>query len=124
MKLILACVVGLMSSSALAAQVVTRTVTACRSEADAKKLDLLSGKGGSTDMVGKPSTCLALNKGMSVSVDHKDGGFVCLRPFGSLDCFWAPNFVIGPPPEETRPGSGEGLQPAINGLKPGFRTTF
>jgi hypothetical protein len=48
----------------------------------------------------KAGDCSFLSKGMAITIDKKDGQYLCVRPSGGLDCFWAPAIAINQNPTE------------------------
>jgi hypothetical protein len=92
-------------ASAQAASVVN-SITGCKPEADTQKLAEFMAKNGSSGLEKfktakiKAGDCSFLSKGMAITIDKKDGQFLCVRPSGGLDCFWAPAVAINQNPTE------------------------
>ncbi len=90
---------------AQAASVAT-PITACKAQADSKKLFELISKNDAAALdkfkTSKTATgdCSALLKGMAVTIDKKDGQFFCVRPTGGLDCVWTAAVTINENPSQ------------------------
>ena len=89
----------LLPTLAQAASVAT-PVVACKAEADSKKVFEFISKNDTAGLdkfkTSKITTgvCSSLSKGMAVTIDKKDGQFLCVRPTGGLDCVWAASVTI------------------------------
>lgn len=86
---------------------VSAPITACKAQADSKKLFELISKNDAAGLdkfkTSKTATgdCSFLSKGMAVSIDKKDGQFLCVRPTGGLDCVWTAAVTINENPSQS-----------------------
>jgi hypothetical protein len=100
---------------------VANSIVGCKAEADTQKVVGFMAKNDSAGLEKfktpkiMAGDCSFLSKGMAVAIDKKDGQFLCVRPIGELDCFWAAGVAINQNPTEpeksssSRPqGSGRG----------------
>jgi hypothetical protein len=105
----------LLPTLAQAASVAT-PIVACKAEADSKKVFEFISKNDTSGLdkfkTSKIPTgdCSSLSKGMAVTIDKKDGQFLCVRPTGGLDCVWTASVTINENP--TQP---ENAQPSRSG---------
>ena len=85
---------------------VVNSITGCKAEADTQKLAEFMAKNDNAGLEKfktakiKAGDCSFLSKGMAITIDKKDGQFLCVRPSGGLDCFWAPAVAINQNPME------------------------
>jgi hypothetical protein len=102
---------------------VIKPVIACREEADSRKVLEFLGKNDKTglDKFSAPKLtkgdCLSLLKGMEVTIDLRDGKLFCVRPAGSLDCYWTADAGINQNPAETE--EHQNSQPVSGGHRHG-----
>jgi hypothetical protein len=100
---------------------VANSIIGCKGEADTQKVAEFMAKNDSAGLEKfktakiKGGDCSLLSKGMAVAIDKKDGQFLCVRPVGELDCFWAASVAINQNPTEPEkdsssrsPGGGRG----------------
>jgi hypothetical protein len=100
---------------------VANSIIGCKGEVDTQKVAEFMAKNDSAELEKfktakiKGSDCSFLSKGMAVAIDKKDGQFLCVRPIGELDCFWAASVAINQNPTEPEkdsssrsPGAGRG----------------
>ncbi|WOJ89687.1 hypothetical protein RZS28_18210 [Methylocapsa polymorpha] len=108
----------LLPTAALAASVAA-PITACKDEADSKKVFEFISKNDASGLdkfkTSKVAAgdCSSLSKGMAVTIDKKDGQYMCVRPTGGLDCFWAAAVTINENP--TQPEKAQSPQPGDRG---------
>jgi hypothetical protein len=111
-------------ATAQAASVV-KPVVACKAEPDAKKILEFIAKNDNSGLekfrTSKVATgdCSSLSKGMAVTIDKRDGQFVCVRPTGGLDCFWVSDVAINQNPAE--PEKAQSSRPGGQGRGGGHR---
>jgi hypothetical protein len=105
---------------------VRQTIVGCREEADAKKRvepPALNRRSAAPAKLAAP--CSDLQKGMTVTVEQTDGQFLCVRPWGGLECFWTQSAAIDQnndrAPAAPKPIWGKAH---FNGFKPSFATQF
>jgi hypothetical protein len=98
----------------------------CREEMSAKKrIEQQGHKGPSPASAKTAEPCSDLPKGMTVTIEQTDGQFLCVRPWGALQCFWTQSAAIDqnkdPLPSAPKPLWGKAH---FNGFKPSFTTQF
>jgi hypothetical protein len=101
-----------LSSPAMAqAASVANSIVGCKAEADTQKVVEFMAKNDSAGLEKfktpkiKKGDCSFLSKGMPITIDKKNGQFLCVRPVGELDCFWAASVAINQNPTEPEKGS-------------------
>jgi hypothetical protein len=93
---------------------VANSIVGCKAEADTQKVAGLMAKNDSAGLEKFKTQkilagdCFLLSKGMPITIDKKDGQFLCVRPVGELDCFWAASVAINQNPTEPEKGSSSG----------------
>jgi hypothetical protein len=100
---------------------VGNSIIGCKGEADTQKVAEFMAKNDSAGLEKfktakiKGGDCSFLSKGMPITIDKKDGQYLCVRPVGELDCFWAASVAINQNPTEPEkdsssrsPGAGRG----------------
>jgi hypothetical protein len=115
------------TSSPAGAAAVKQNVIACHAEIDAKRREQLervrdkqpTAAYGST----KTGECSSLPKGMTVAIEQVDGQLACVRPWGGLDCFWAPIAAIDQN-AQTAPSSERRTASRTHGFRRSFVTPF
>ena len=112
---------------------VNQSIVACHDEASAKNLAEVQGKPNNNKHPVSPATqkakttqpCSDLPEGMTVTVEQTDGQYVCVRPWGGLECFWTKSEAIDQStqraPDSPKPLWGKAH---FNGFKPSFTTQF
>ena len=119
---------GLAAAPTADAATVAAPNTACRAEAELKKILEFNAKkddGGREKFAAAKiasGDCTRLFRGMPVSVDKQDGPLLCVRETGGLDCYWAVADAVNrkPPPEAAgRPGPPDGDEKKGGGGGPG-----
>jgi hypothetical protein len=104
---------------------VTKPIVACKAEPDAKKLleFIANNNNSGLDKFRmfkvKTGDCSSLSKGMAVTIDKRDGQFMCVRPTGGLDCFWVSAVAINQNP--TEPEKAQSSRPGGQGRGGGHR---
>jgi hypothetical protein len=79
---------------------VANSIVGCKTEADTQKVVEFVAKNDSIRLEKfktpkiKTGDCSFLSTGMPITIDKKDGQFLCVRPIGDLDCFWAASVAI------------------------------
>jgi len=97
---------ALLLPTAAQAASVAAPITACKAEADSKKVFEFISKNDASGLdkfkTSKVTAgdCSSLSKGMAVTIDKKDGQFLCVRPTGGLDCFWTAAVTINENPTQ------------------------
>jgi len=98
---------------------VANSITGCKAEADTQKAAELMAKNDNAGLEKfktakiKAGDCAFLSKGMAITIDKKDGQYLCVRPAGGLDCYWAAAVAINQNPTEpektpSSPSQGQG----------------
>jgi hypothetical protein len=107
---------------------VSNSTVGCKAEIDARKVLGFMAKNDNAGLEKfktpkiMAGDCSFLTKGMAVTVDKKDGQFLCVRPTGDLDCFWAAGVAINENP--TEPEKSPSSQPQGQGRGAGRRSPF
>src|SRR5262249_22152760 len=107
---------------------VANSIVGCKAEADTQKIVAFMAKNDSAGLEKfktpkiKARDCSFLSKGMAVAIDKKDGQFLCVRPIGELDSFWAASVGINQNP--TEPEKGSSSRPQGSGRGSGRRSPF
>jgi hypothetical protein len=107
---------------------VSNSMIGCKAEADTQKIVGFMAKNDTAglDKFKTPKIrardCLFLTKGMSVAIDKKDGQYLCVRPTGELDCFWAAGVAINENP--ATPEKTPSAQPQGQGRGAGRHSPF
>jgi hypothetical protein len=111
---------------------VKQSIVACHDEVSVKNLAEAHGKPNNKQPVSpatqKPKTmqpCSDLPQGMTVTVEQTDGQFLCVRPWGGLECLWTKSEAIDQNAQRA-PASPNPLwgKAHFNGFKPSFTTQF
>ena len=107
---------------------VANSITGCKAEADSQKVPEFMARNDTAGLEKfktakiKTGDCSFLSKGMPTTIDKKDGQFLCVRPIGELDCFWAASVAINQNPSE--PEKGSSSRPQGSGRGAGRHSPF
>jgi hypothetical protein len=120
------------SASHSSAAIVKEDVVGCRNEADLKRPitgSHVNNKPAVSNDASKfkSGACTPLTKGVTVSIDQKKGELLCVRPYGGIDCFWAPTTAINQNSDQSTPSPLDRnfkFKPMLNGSMPGLQTSF
>jgi hypothetical protein len=107
---------------------VANSIVGCKAEADTQKVVEFMAKNDSAGLEKFKTPkilsrdCSFLSKGMVVTIDKKDGQFLCVRPIGELDRFWTAGVAINQNP--TEPEKAPSSRPQGQGRGAGRHSPF